>query len=170
MELRSKLDYNNNLYGYGKGNAYVAKIIGEDPKYKLKREFLQKKIEYNKTSKTIWYSYKWNIESSGIYEFKEENAFKHKVEYFKYDAESNIKEPLSYSKVLEMFINKEKGDIKSIEEYQKALEKAKMTGEKQLLTSGMEACNNPEEECNLDVVHKYVLPDGSIKTVRRHTC
>lgn len=170
MELRSKLDYNNNLYGYGKGNAYVAKIIGEDPKYKLKREFLQKEIEYNKTSKTIWYGYKWKIESSGIYEFKEENAFKHKVEYFKYDAESNVKEQLSYSRVLKMFITKEKSDIKSTEEYQKALEKAKMTGKKQLLTSVIEACNDPEEECNLDVVHKYVFPYGSIKTIRWHNC
>ena len=44
MELKSTLSYNNKLRGYGKGNEYVAKIVGEDPKYKLKREFLKKRF------------------------------------------------------------------------------------------------------------------------------
>lgn len=166
MELKSRLNYNNNnLHGYGKGNAYVAKIVGEDPKYKLKREFLKKEILYNNSSKTIWYTYKWNIEDNGIYEFKEENAFKHEVEYFKYNAELNVKEPLTYAKVLKMFVT----DIKDTDEYKEAFEKAKMTGEKQLVSSRMEPCNNPAEECNWDFVDRYVLPSGEINIVRRHT-
>lgn len=69
-----------------------------------------------------------------------------------------------------MFVSKEKSNIKNTEAYQKALEKAKMTGKKLLLTSGMEACNNPEEECNFDIVDKYVFPNGNIKIDRYHTC
>lgn len=163
MELKSRLDYNNKLYG--KGKTYIAEITGEDAQYKLKREFLKKEILYNNSSKTIWYTYKWNIEKSGIYEFKEENAFKCEVEYLKYDAELNVKESLSYAKVLKMFVT----DIKDTEEYKEAFEKAKILGENQLVSSRMEPCNNPSEECNCDRVDRYVLQSGEINTVRSHT-
>ena len=162
MELKSRLDYNNKLYG--KGKTYIAEITGEDPKYKLKREFLKREILYNNSSQTIWYKYIWNIEKSGIYEFKEENAFKYEVEYFKYDVELKVKEPLSYAEVLKMFVT----DIKDTDEYKEAFEKAKMTGEKQLVSSRMEPCNNPAEECNWDFVYRYVLPSGETKTIRNN--
>lgn len=163
MELKCKLNYNNKLYG--KGKAYIAKITGEDSKYKLKRNFLDRETDYDKSSGTTWYKYIWSIKETGIYEFKEENAFKHEVEYFKYDEELNVKQLLTYEEVLRSFAS----DIKNTEEYKKALEKAKMTGEKQLLSSGMKACNDPAEECSWDSVNKYVLADGNIKTVRCHT-
>lgn len=163
MELKCKLNYNNKLYG--KGKAYIAKITGEDSKYKLKRNFLDRETDYDKSSGTTWYKYTWSIKETAIYEFKEENAFKHEVEYFKYDAELNVKQLLTYPEVLRSFAS----DIKNTDEYKKVLEKAKVTGEKQLLSSGMEPCNDPAEECSWDSVYKYVLADGNIKTVRSHT-
>ena len=55
MKIECELSYNNN--GYGKGKAYIAKIIGEDKYYKFKREFLEREINVTNGSKTTWYSY-----------------------------------------------------------------------------------------------------------------
>lgn len=30
-------------------------------------------------------------------------------------------------------------------------------------------CNDPEEECSLDIVTEYAMPDGSVKVTRMHT-
>jgi hypothetical protein len=46
---------------------------------------------------------------------------------------------------------------------------AKETGEKQLLSSWSDDCNDPEEDCSLDMVYEYAMPDGSIKNERSHT-
>lgn len=48
-------------------------------------------------------------------------------------------------------------------------EKAKQTGERQLLEEWVDACDNEEEECDIDNVSMYALPDGSTKIIRNHT-
>ena len=48
-------------------------------------------------------------------------------------------------------------------------EKAKATGEKQLLNKWCEYCNDKNEDCNIDTIHAYAMPDGSVKTERCHT-
>lgn len=48
-------------------------------------------------------------------------------------------------------------------------DKAKETGEKQELEHRPEPCNDPNEECDIDLVYAYAMPDGSIKTERQHT-
>jgi hypothetical protein len=48
-------------------------------------------------------------------------------------------------------------------------EKAKQTGEKQLLNKWSEPCNDPKEECNVDIVYVWIMPDGSKTKSRHHT-
>lgn len=60
-------------------------------------------------------------------------------------------------------INKEKERINTLRQ------KAAETGEKQLYNQHTENCNDPKEECNIDIVSTYIMPDGSFKTFRQHT-
>lgn len=46
---------------------------------------------------------------------------------------------------------------------------AHRTGHKQVLDSYTDECNDPREECSVDNVTVYAMPDGSTKTVRSHT-
>jgi len=78
--IDSSLQHNNSKYGTGK--FYIAEITGTDPKYKYKREFLDRNTDYNSSSKTTWYSYSATIKKDGIYEFVESNAYKSNKEYF----------------------------------------------------------------------------------------
>lgn len=46
---------------------------------------------------------------------------------------------------------------------------AKETGKKQYIKHYMADCNNPREECSIDVVTVYAMPDGTTKAIRAHT-
>lgn len=46
---------------------------------------------------------------------------------------------------------------------------AKETGKKQEIKHYMAECNDPREECSIDVVTIYAMPDGTEKTERMHT-
>ena len=46
---------------------------------------------------------------------------------------------------------------------------AKETGKKVKLESWMEDCNDRNEDCSLDNVITYAMPDGTVKTERNHT-
>jgi len=48
-------------------------------------------------------------------------------------------------------------------------EKAKTTGKKQEIERFTEECNDPDEECNVDICVKYALPNGKIDVTRNHT-
>lgn len=61
---------------------------------------------------------------------------------------------------------KEEKEKDRIEEITK---KAKETGEKQIIHSWVEDCNDPYEECNLDHITIWVLPNGETKKTRSHT-
>ena len=56
-----------------------------------------------------------------------------------------------------------------IQEIIKKYEQAKETGEPVELRRYTTDCNDPSEECNLDIVTIYAMPDGTTKTVRNHT-
>lgn len=47
--------------------------------------------------------------------------------------------------------------------------KAKETGKKQQLYSGMDECNDPREDCSFDTIIVYAMPDGTT-TESRHHC
>jgi hypothetical protein len=48
-------------------------------------------------------------------------------------------------------------------------EQAKTTGEKVLLRKYSDECNDPNEECSIDMVYEWAMPDGTIKATRQHT-
>lgn len=54
-------------------------------------------------------------------------------------------------------------------ERQAIFDRAKRTGQKQLLDECSSECNDPREECDIDNVTVYAMPDGTTKTVRSHT-
>ncbi len=55
------------------------------------------------------------------------------------------------------------------EEKQAIFETAKTTGEKQILYKTYDECDDPHEECSMDEIIAYAMPDGTTKTVRYHT-
>lgn len=48
-------------------------------------------------------------------------------------------------------------------------EKAKQTGEKQIIETYSVECSDPDEECDTDIVTIYAMPDGTTKTTQNHT-
>lgn len=52
---------------------------------------------------------------------------------------------------------------------QKALKKAKETGEPQTIKTVRDDCNDPSEECDLDLIATKAMPSGEIETERTHT-
>jgi len=47
--------------------------------------------------------------------------------------------------------------------------RAAETGERQFVRKYMDDCDDDKEECSLDVVSVYAMPDGSLKDFRSHT-
>lgn len=54
-------------------------------------------------------------------------------------------------------------------ERQAKFDKARKTGKPVLLQRWSEPCNDPREECSLDICCQYAMPDGTIHTERNHT-
>jgi len=55
------------------------------------------------------------------------------------------------------------------EERQAKFAEAKRTGKRVELRSWMDDCNDPREQCSMDHVTEYAMPDGTTKIVRQHT-
>ena len=55
------------------------------------------------------------------------------------------------------------------QERQARFDEARETGRPVLLQKWSEPCSDPREECSLDIVHQYAMPDGSVKVERNHT-
>lgn len=70
-------------------------------------------------------------------------------------------------------IEKEEKAAKSAEEKATAIqtifETARITGKKQVLHCYMSDCNDPNEQCDVDTVYIYAMPNGSEKSERNHT-
>jgi len=60
-------------------------------------------------------------------------------------------------------INKETSKLAII------FETAKTIGKEQLINKYSTECNDPKEQCDLDMVYVYAMPDGSTKEERNHT-
>ena len=52
---------------------------------------------------------------------------------------------------------------------QAIFDEAKRTGQKQLLLQYSDNCNDPNEDCDVDICYEYAMPNGTIKTERHHT-
>lgn len=61
------------------------------------------------------------------------------------------------------------GTDATFESVKDALRKAARTGERQHVGRTVDKCRDWREECNLDHVHYYVRPDGTIAVERTHT-
>jgi hypothetical protein len=76
-------------------------------------------------------------------------------------------------KISVIILKEMKKELKEKQEEEKRIEelfkKAKQTGEKQLLNKWSEPCNDPKEECNVDIVYVWIMPDGSKTKSRHHT-
>lgn len=49
------------------------------------------------------------------------------------------------------------------------LEEAKRTGKPVEIRSWTAECNDPHEQCSLDIITEYAMPNGTTKTERQHT-
>jgi len=59
---------------------------------------------------------------------------------------------------------------KETDEKRKAcFEKARRTGKRVKLYSYSDDCNNNDEDCDLDIITVYAMPDGSTEEERSHT-
>lgn len=72
----------------------------------------------------------------------------------------------SLSELLKPYLQKK---MQTKKEKEKIFEKAKETGQKQLLRKWAEECSDPNESCSVDVVYEWALPDGSVQMERHHT-
>jgi hypothetical protein len=54
-------------------------------------------------------------------------------------------------------------------ERKRIFDKARNTGEKQLLDKYVTDCNDRHEQCSTDIVYQYAMPDGTVTTERVHT-
>jgi hypothetical protein len=50
-----------------------------------------------------------------------------------------------------------------------AFSEAARTGQKVILKQWSEDCNDPSEECDIDNIIQYAMPDGTTKTIRSHS-
>lgn len=94
-----------------------------------------------------------------VHKFRYEMAF---GEYKRLAELAEMKAQEAEQKKLE----KEKAEKERIE---KLFEKARETGEKQVIVQYSVPCNVPEEDCDIDIVTVYAMPDGTRKTERHHT-
>lgn len=87
-------------------------------------------------------------------------------EYFVEDVVSSYE--MKLSDILNPAIEAEKAQKNKKEEEKKnALQRAKTTGERQIIDRWTEDC--PHKDCSNDIVTYWAMPDGSTKTERRHT-
>jgi hypothetical protein len=69
----------------------------------------------------------------------------------------------------EIIAQKEAKKAEKVDKEKVIFETAKKTGEKQVIESYSVECNDPHEECDIDIITTYAMPDGTKKTVRNHT-
>jgi len=72
--------------------------------------------------------------------------------------------------IREEFERKQDEEIKKEKEMtRKTIEKAIKTGKPQFLFRDSWPCDDPDEQCDVDIVSQFAMPDGSIKLVVEHT-
>lgn len=76
--------------------------------------------------------------------------------------EMTLEEALNIKEIIK---KREERENKRKDIFNKAME----TGIKQEIKRWTEECNDPDEDCDIDVIIEYAMPDGTIKTERNHT-
>lgn len=70
--------------------------------------------------------------------------------------------------VISKMLEKERIKQEKEEKKKQIFEKAKTTGENQLLYKYSDECNDPEESCDIDDVYIFAMPDGATEEERFH--
>ncbi len=78
-------------------------------------------------------------------------------------------EEFTYPQVLEYLRPLREEKARKEAERQAKFEEAKRTGKPVELSRIAVECNDPDEECDIDIITVYAMPDGSIKEKREHT-
>lgn len=90
-----------------------------------------------------------------------------------FSRDQKIEEPQPWSakwEVTEDDLNELKNNFSTkLKEYNEALTIAKETNEKAHYYSYNEDCNSKHEQCDIDLINIYVMPDGTLKKERIHT-
>lgn len=76
---------------------------------------------------------------------------------------------LAEEKAAKKAAEKREKEEKAAQREKELFDKAKETGEKQVLEQFPVDCDDPHEECDIDIVTIYAMPDGTKKSVRSHT-
>lgn len=134
----------------------ILKISGE--KYISNAcEYIERKLKQNIGTKedidSKAFNFKFDTETQNYHDFKETIV-------------TNFEMKLADAIKLEEILNikaKREAERKAI------FDKAKATGEKQVLSKWSEDCNDPREDCDVDIIITFALPNGEIETIRNHT-
>jgi hypothetical protein len=111
---------------------------------------------------------KYDVMSKAITSYLGEIANWECLQYAKIIKEHEGEEPfeLTLAEVLEKRMQNKKDKE---EKLNKLFTAAKETGEKQEISHYTTGCNDKNEECDIDIVYEYAMPDGTVKVERIHT-
>lgn len=140
--------------------------IKMDPKNKIRAMTKKYAIDHNVDQLISMYNVCEKFRSSEILREKAENegfltdGISKKVEISNEEIES----------IIEDYFEEFFAEIREEEERRLTLiKKAKETGVPQVLYRGFDGCNDPKEDCDLDVVTTYIDGEGKTEICRQHT-
>lgn len=84
-------------------------------------------------------------------------------------AESKALMDTDEQKKIEIEKKKQEREAQKQKEIEEKFKQARKTGEKVELERWNAECDDPSEACDIDIVVKYAMPDGSTKIERYHT-
>lgn len=137
-------------------NEEIAKILTED-------------AELKEIAEKTYIPYPENNNWADWYKEEYRNAVKNKTAKGYGIIPNNIIKEKIEKIILSKIEQKNKANKEKQDKLNAAFELARKTGERQLINKWTENCNNPKEECNLDVCEEYAMPDGTLKVFRSHT-
>lgn len=161
-----KENLNKPLYYYYDGSTYEDNMVKIDPEKKIcamARKFI---IGHNVTEIISMYYV--------VEKFKNSDSLREKAEKYGILADKGYKKiEISDDEaetVVAEYFEEFFAEIKEEEERKlQLIKKAKETGVSQVLYRGFAGCNDPDEECDLDVITTYIDGEGNTEVHRQHT-
>lgn len=161
-----KENLNKPLYYYYDSSTYESNMVKMDPEDKICAMARKYAITHKVDKLVSMYCVIEKFRNSDALREKAEkdgiltdNGYK-KIEISDDEAEA----------VVEEYFDEFFAEIKEEEDRRQALiNTAKETGVPQVLYRGFAGCNDPEEECDLDVITTYIDGDGKTEVHRQHT-
>jgi rRNA maturation protein Rpf1 len=163
----SKEDFDNVKNAYDKIKSYFDK--------KEYEEKMQRQASYHSSYGFICINEYEHVLHHRVAKLLEEQNKKESVDWGDYSTDTTF--TVTNKEVLEMLsIEKVKYEQEKEVRKQEAKKRmdelfaeAKAANKPVKISSWSEDCNDPHEECDIDIVTEYAMPNGSIKTERNHT-